>query len=254
MEPTKQQPDPPMNLRDAWRRIRETIRRLGPAGPLAVFTSTFPPIGGFVLLGLVTRIAPLLRQSLGWGLTIYIGGFAASAALSLLPTYACSVLGGWTFGFAIGFPAAILAFMAATLIAWWVNSAVAGDRVIDILKEHPRWEAVRKALVGSGFWKSFFILTLIRVPPTSPFAAVNFMAATTRAPLGAFLLATGIGMAPRTGVVVWASAHAATLDFSSGTDRWMYFAGLGVTLAVVWIIGVIANRAVTRVTQANGAV
>jgi hypothetical protein len=33
------------------------------------------------------------------GLVIYVGGFATMAALGTPPTYACSILGGWTFKF-----------------------------------------------------------------------------------------------------------------------------------------------------------
>ena len=232
-----------------WARLKRFVRRLGPAGPLAVMASTFPPIGGFILLGFINSVAPWLQSHKGLGLVIYVAGFTSSAALSLLPTYACSILGGWTFGFWWGWPAAMFSFMAATLVAWVVNTTVAGDRVVEIIREHPKWEVVRKALIGSGFWKSFWILTLARVPPTSPFALMNFVVSTTKAPLLAYLLATLIGMAPRTAVAVWAAAHASTLDLRDKGSTGMYFFGLFVTIVVIAIIGHIANKAIHSATR-----
>jgi uncharacterized membrane protein YdjX (TVP38/TMEM64 family) len=140
-------------------------------------------------------------------------------------------------------------FTAATIIAGVNNTNVAGDRVLKIIEEHPKWEAVRKALIGSGFWRTFWILTLARVPPTSPFALLNFVVSTTKAPLSAYLLATVVGMAPRTAVAVWAAAHASTLNFRDTTGTWMYVLGLAVTVAVVVVIGHVANKAIHSATS-----
>ena len=83
------------------------------------------------------------------------------------------------------------------------------------------------------------------------FAAVNFILGTTRAPLVAYLLATLVGMAPRTAAAVWAAAHASKLDFHDSTQIWIFVGGLIVTLAVIGVIGEIANKAVKRVTTAQ---
>ena len=233
----------------SWQRTKRFVRRLGPAGPLAVMASTFPPIGGFVLLAFGGPVSRWL-SSHGWiGVLIYVSGFTSSAALSLLPTYACSLLGGLSFGFWIGWPAAMFSFTAATLVAWIVNTTVAGDRVLEIIREHPRWEVVRKALVGSGFWKSFWILTLARVPPTSPFALMNFVVSTTKAPLLAYLLATLVGMAPRTAAAVWAAAHFRTLDLKDTEGTGMFVLGLVITIVVIVIIGHVANKAIHTATR-----
>jgi uncharacterized membrane protein YdjX (TVP38/TMEM64 family) len=238
------QPPPP----GAWGKFKAFIKRLGPAGPLAVLVATFPPLGGFVLIGLISRLAPWLRAHPAPGLVIYVGGFTALAGLSLLPTYACSMLGGWTFGFAVGFPASMTAFCGAALVSYVINALAAGDRVVEIIREHPKWEAVRVALLGCGFWKAFWIITLLRLPPYSPFAAANFILGTTRAPLIPYLLGTLIGMAPRTAAVVWAAAHASKLDFKDSTQIWIFVGGLIVTLGVIAVIGEMANKAVKRVT------
>lgn len=234
----------------SWARIKAMVKRLGPAGPLAVMSSTFPPLGGFVLLGFIGRIAPWLQSHPVQGVVIYISGFTLMAGLALLPTYACAILGGWTFGFAVGFPAAIFSFVAAALLAYIVYRRAAGNRVVDIIHERPKWEAVVSAMIGSGFWKAFWITMLIRLPPTAPFAATNFVMGTIKAPVLAYLLGTAVGMAPRTGVAVWAAAHASTLDFNAGSGQlWKWLIAVAVTVAVVIYIGQWATRAVKRATQ-----
>src|SRR5204863_6292011 len=129
------------------------------------------------------------------------------------------------------------------LIGYLVSAGAAGNRVVDIVREHPKWEAVRVAMLGAGFWKAFGIITLIRLPPTSPFAAANFIMGTTRAPMIPYLLGTLIGMAPRTAAAVWAASRASTLDFSESKNVWSYIYLLASTILVVVIIGRLANNA-----------
>lgn len=238
-------PPPP----NGWEKTRALVKRLGPAGPLAVLAGTFPLIGGFVLIGLISRLAPWLKAHPRPGFWIVVVGFSLAAGLSLLPTYACSMLAGYTFRFWVGFPGSMLAFCGAALIAYLVSARAAGNRVVDIVREHPKWEAVRIALLGAGFWKAFWIITLIRLPPTSPFAAANFIMGTTRAPLIPYLLGTLIGMAPRTAAVVWAASRANTLDFSESKNVWSYAYLLASTILVVVVIGRLANNAIKRATE-----
>lgn len=254
MQTDSQHPDdPPIALAEApatnyWQKFKAVIKRLGPAGPLAVVAATFPPLGGFVLIGFSSRIAVWLQSHDRAGLLIYTMGGALLTALAVLPTYACAFLGGWTFGFWVGFPASMAAFCGGAMLAYEVNARAAGDRVVEIVREHPKWEAVRVALLGSGFLKTLWIITLLRLPPQSPFAATNFILATTRAPRGAYLLATLIGMAPRTAAAVWAAAHASKLDFADSRSIWGYVVGLLVTILIIAIIGRLANNAIKRVT------
>jgi uncharacterized membrane protein YdjX (TVP38/TMEM64 family) len=233
---------------DRWTQFKIFFKRLGPAGPLAVVISTLPPLGGFILIGLLSRIAPWMRSHESQAMVIYVGGFAVLAAIAILPTYACAILGGWVFGFWIGFPASMVAFCLA---AYLISALAAGNRVIQIIRERPRWEAVRMALLGCGFWRSLWIITLLRLPPTSPFAGANFVMGATRAPLGAYMLGTFIGMAPRTAVAVWAAASASSLDFKRPSQSWLYIVGIIVTIVVVAIIGNLANQAIKRVTDAH---
>lgn len=243
-------------------------RRLGPTGPLAVVALVMPPLGGFLILGTLNIVGPWLMDLGLLGLAIYIVGFAVFAGLALLPTYSQALLGGWAFGLWGGIPAALCGFFGGALIGYLIASKASGTRVTEIINEKPKWAAVRDALIGQrvhlsgdgrgpGFWKVFGIVTLVRVPPNSPFALTNLVMASVGVPRLAYLLGTLVGMAPRTIAAVYIASEAETM-WTGEVDRpwWLFAAGLVGTFAVLGVIGYIANKALARVTrngvEANG--
>lgn len=225
------------------------FRRLGPAGPLAIVAATLPAIGGFLLLGLLTRIEPHLK---GWGdagVIVYVVLFSLLAGLAILPTYAQAVLGGWVYKFPLGFPAALVGVLGGALVGYVIGLRVTGDRVLRLVAEKPKLKAVYTALLGSGFWKTLLIITLVRL--NSPFALTNYVLAATRAHVAAYVIGTVVGLAPRTAAAVFIAAGLKELSFERSGQRWLWIAGIVVTLVVIAIIGQIANNAVARVTAAE---
>jgi uncharacterized membrane protein YdjX (TVP38/TMEM64 family) len=229
-------------------RIRHFFRRLGPAGPLALIAGSLPVIGGFVLLSLVSYVAPWLRSHQEYGVLFYVLGFSLLAGLALLPTYAQSLVGGFAFGFWLGWPAALCGFLGASALAYAIARRASGDHVIDLINEHPKWKAVYASLVASGFGRTLLIVTLVRLPPNSPFAMTNLAMAATKVRPVAYLLGTLLGMAPRTGVAVFLGAGLSELSFSNKPSTWIMLAGMAVTVAVIIIIGMLANQAIARMT------
>lgn len=227
----------------------QTIKQLGAVGPLALAATLFPVIGLVTVLWQLNNAADWLRSHADMGLWIYIGGFAVLAGIALLPTHAAAILGGWTFGFANGFPATLAGFFGGAIIGYLIASRAAGQRVVSLLDEHKKWRAVYDALLNSGFLRTLLIVALIRLPPNSPFAISNLVLASTRVPWLPFLLGTLIGMAPRIALVVWMSSHAATLDLNIGKNKWIIAGGIVLTLIVLAIIGTIAKHAIDRVTN-----
>lgn len=226
------------------------FRRSGAAGPLAIVASIMPPLGGFVLLWKIELVGEFLRSHGTAGLALYAFAFAVLAGLALLPTYAQAVLGGWAFGFAAGFPAALAGFFGGALIGYGVAWGATGDRVKNIIDEHPKWKAVRQALIGSGFFKTLGIVALLRLPPNSPFALTNLAMAAAKVPRLPYLLGTLIGMAPRTGVAVYIASQIQDLATATETrPKWLIFAGIGLTIVVIVVIGHIAKKALERVTR-----
>src|SRR5688572_13202318 len=83
-------------------------RGLGRAAPVAAVALVLPISGSLAVLALGLPLAHWLRAQGGWGVFIFTVAFAILGALALAPTYSTSLIAGWTFGFALGFPAVVV--------------------------------------------------------------------------------------------------------------------------------------------------
>ena len=208
-----------------------------------------PFFSGLVLVGLLTTIAPVLRAHWGWGVPLYVGAFVLLAGLALVPTYALALLGGWTFGFAVGFPAALVGYMGGAWLGYELGRRTAGTRVIELLQEHPKWDAVFHALLTGRPVHVVTLIALVRLPPTFPFAPLNLLLAAARVTPRHYLLGSFLGMAPRTVVTVYLASRASRLDLATVHDRWFLLGALLATALVVAILAHISNRALKQMTR-----
>jgi uncharacterized membrane protein YdjX (TVP38/TMEM64 family) len=232
-----------------WNQIKAFLKRLGPVGVLAAIAATLPAIGGFVLLYKGSVIAPWLRAQGDTGVAYFALGFAVLAGLALLPTYAQAVLAGWAFGLQAGSIGAMCGIAGASMIGYVIALRTSGDRVVNLIDEQPKWRVVYDALLSSGKAKTLAIVTLLRVPPNSPFAITNLVMAACKVKPVTYVIGTVVGIAPRTIAAVFVGAGVSQSDFEVPKDRWMFVAGLVALLIVVSIIGMVANRALKRMTS-----
>src|SRR5437763_8358641 len=85
--------------------VRRFFRQIGPAGPMALIVTCLPAVGAVFLFSFAQRLAPWLRE-MGWpGVVIFVLSFTLMGGFAIAPTYANSILGGFIFKYAIGFPA-----------------------------------------------------------------------------------------------------------------------------------------------------
>ncbi|MFG0285712.1 MAG: TVP38/TMEM64 family protein [Phycisphaerales bacterium JB039] len=230
------------------------IRRLGPASALAAAWAILPAALGFALLANLGPVSSWLHSHQEAGPWIYGAVFAVTCGLGLLPTYAQAILGGWAFGLALGAPVALAAVTAGATIGFLVARVVSRDRAERLIQEDARAIAVRDALIGKGPMRTLGVITLLRLPPNSPFAVTNLALAATGAPLWGVIVGTAIGLAPRTvAAVVIAANIQGELDKAALQDaagpRWVHLAiSVVLTLAVVVVIGMLAKRALEKVT------
>jgi uncharacterized membrane protein YdjX (TVP38/TMEM64 family) len=257
-EPTPVEPaaqPPPPTAKQVW-------ADLGPAAPLALLALFMPMIGGFLLIGYGKTVSSFLNAQGPWGVAIYAAAFALLAGLALLPTYAQSVLGGYAFGVEVGIPAALTGFVVGAIIGYEVARRASGDHVLRSLSKHPRLKAVRDAFIderlGRGFWKTFGIVALLRVPPNSPFAITNLLLASVRVPRLPYILGTAVGMTPRTVAAVVIGAGIARSLARSGTEGgpdlkaqpwWLMPAGIVLSVVVLIVLGLLANSALAKATK-----
>lgn len=237
--------------RGLWRSIAAFYRgmiRLGPAGVLTAIASVSPLLGGFVILGLIPPIAPSLHALGALGALAYVVAFWFLGGFALVPTYAWSALGGWTFGVVEGFALAMAAFAGAGYLGYAFADWLGAERAMRVIDEHTKWQAVRLALVGQGFWRTFWIVALVRLPPASPFSFMSFAMAIARVPMIPYLLGTLAGRAPWTLAVVIAFANLEQLDFDHPQQAWLRIAGIVATFVVVWVITRIGQKAIREIT------
>lgn len=227
------------------------MQRLGLAGLLGIGALILPPLGGFTLIAYMPEVSAWLKSHQDAGIFIYTGAFIVLAGLALLPTYAQAALGGFAFGMFFGLPAALLGFTGGAALGYEIARRASGDRVLKILREKPKWQAIRDALVKDherrSFWKTVGMVALLRCPPNSPFALTNLVMASVRVPRAPFALGTCIGMIPRTAVAVYIG-HAFGLSAEGGFDTplWLKVTGIVAMLVVLVVVMEIAERAVNR--------
>lgn len=228
------------------------IKRLGPAAVLGVVWAVLPAIGGFVLLANMAPVSEWLRSHQASGYAIYTGLFILTAGLGLLPTYSQAVLAGYAFGVVGGFPAALAGFVGASLLGRVIAQRYARERVERELATHKKAQAVRTALVGRGFWPTLGIVTLVRVPPNSPFALTNLVLTAAGVRMWTYTIGTAVGMSARTLAAVVIGAQ--ITDWSDASrPKWLVIGGIALTLVVVIIIGQIASKAIQKVADGGGS-
>lgn len=228
------------------------MRRLGAIGPLAALAALLPGVGGILLLVYAQSAGDWLQSHGAVGPLVYIACFTLLAGLALLPTYAQAIVGGFAFGVGTGTSAALAGFVGAAVVGYLVARIASGDKAERVIAEHVKWKAVHDELLRGGYWKTLAIVTLIRIPPNSPFAITNLVLAATKVPLPIYIIGTLVGMAPRTFASVYIGSTFSDLN-QIATPLWMKITGIALTVIALAIVGMIANRAISHVTTMESA-
>lgn len=231
-------------------------KRLVATSVLAVIWGTTPPLWGFFLLANLGPFSEWLRQDPQLGLLAFVGLFIIAAGTGLLPTYSQAILGGWAFGFKWGFIGSIFGFVGGAFVGWAIARAVSGRGVESWLDSKPKARIVREALVEQGFWKSLLVVTLLRVPPNSPFALSNLAMTASGVHIAPYLIGTAIGMIPRTAVACWIAAegatHAEDLQSLVKEKGWgMALLGVAILAISLGVIGAIGKAALRRAMRSG---
>ena len=127
------------------------------------------------------------------------------------------------------------------------HGGVAGGVVPDLEVEQGLRQ---RALLGGDFPRTLLVVTLLRIPPFSPFAIVNFVLAAARVPLWNYTLGTALGIAPRTAAAAFVAAGLEQLQAKDFTDtpRWMLLSGMIAFVLMCIVLGSLANRALRTMT------
>lgn len=224
------------------------MRRAGAAGPVAIVMSFWPAIGGLIVLAFLANLGPWLRLQQSSGLAVYFLLVSTLLGLSFVPTFACAILAGWAFGFALGWPLAMAAILTGSVLAYAIGRWICRQRILEIILERPRWRAVHQMLLATSRSQSVLVITLLRLPPSSPFALTNFALAAVRTPWPEYTLGTLLGIAPRTAMAAFAAARLEQLQFKHVGETWMTIAGIAATVVACSLLGLMAQRALRQMS------
>ena len=229
--------------------IGAVIKRLGPAAWLPIAWAVLPGIAGITLLANMDFAQQMLigteenpGLSFGAGIAVFIGIFIVSAGLGILPTVSQAILAGFAFGITWGFSAALIGFAGASIIGYFVAGLIARDKVEQEIHKHPKAEIIRDAFIHHGKMRAMLILTLLRVPPNSPFALTNYAMSVSGVKLLPFVVATVVGMAPRTLAAVWIGSQVNSWD-EVHKPKWLVIGGIVFSVVLLVGLGKLANKA-----------
>lgn len=203
------------------------------------------------LLLLAHAGAGRLQDALGWiaasgskGLLAFVCLYAGACVL-FVPGSALTLGAGAVFGLWKGTVLVSLASTLGATLAFILGRTLARDRIAEKVGHDARFRAIDEA-VGREGWK---IVLLTRLSPAFPFSLLNYALGLTQVPLGAYVLASWIGMLPGTLMYVYLGSLAGGIAGLKGphqrsASQWaLYGVGLLATVTVTVFVTRVARRA-----------
>ena len=230
-------------------RLQAIARGLGPAGPWLVLAVVGPLLGALALTATATMWLPCFGQDSGSRL-LFVALAAVLCAMCLVPTQVTSLLAGYLFGAFWGSGLGMVVVLLAAAMGFLVWSQLLGSRVLQVLSASSRAERLHRAFFGRSFWRTVLLIALLRLSPVMPFAATNLLMAAFGVRARSFLLATTIGVAPRSIGVSLVGAQLSDLDWQAGGGRWLTILAVLATLAIVTLVSRIARNVLRHETDA----
>ena len=215
-------------------------------GSLAVIAVILPAVGGFALLGFAGSVREAVNEQGATGPALYGGLFALCTGFAILPTYALAGVAGFIFGGMLGSTVSILGIVGGSVIGYFVAAFLARGRVMRVIEGNPKAQVIRSGLVDRTPLERFIAVTLIRLPPNSPFALTNFVMSSVHVNLFSYTVGTGVGIAPRTvlacvlGASVAEAGKAVTEATETGGNTKLYM--IGATMLVIIVIYIVFSR------------
>lgn len=129
--------------------------------------------------------------------------FALFTGSALLPTYALSFASGVFFGPVWGSLVAMCGVTFGALVGYGWGILLARKRVMRVVEANPRVKLIRSAIVDRSLKDETIAVTLIRIPPNSPFALTNLIMSSLHVRFVPYFVGTLVGIAPRTLIAVF---------------------------------------------------
>jgi uncharacterized membrane protein YdjX (TVP38/TMEM64 family) len=181
------------------------------------------------------------------GVAAFALAYAAGSVLAL-PVWPLTVAAGIAWGTGRGFAVALPASAAGASLAFLAGRTFLRGVVQRRVARDPRLAALDDAVAEQGAP----LVVLLRLSPLAPYNVVNYALSGTRLSLPGFAAASLLGMAPITLAWAWAGATFGTLEGIGGRAARgpgaaaLQWGGLAATVAVIFLLGRAARRALAR--------
>ncbi|HEX8425129.1 TVP38/TMEM64 family protein [Hymenobacter sp.] len=212
---------------------------------LSMFLLVALPVVGSSSLSYVLYRNQALLEHLTFGQSLlYFSLIAFTMAFAITPTTFVALVTGFYLGWA-GLPGMVLAYALAALVGYQVAASLDHGKMLQFLHHFPKADAVMRELKHDS-WQ---LIILTRISPVLPFALMTFVLAVMRVDRRRFLLASVVGMLPRSLFFYWLGTKAQDV-FSLLKDPDTGTAGklLVIGLVAVSLFGLyfLFNRALKR--------
>ena len=204
------------------RRLLVTIAVVGVAVLVVVAVGPLREAVGHALHGDVHALRSELR-GLGVVGAIVLVGLILTHAVVFFPAEIPNATAGLVFGFAVGLPLVVVAWLVSGLIAYWLG--VVAGRPLALRLAGEQRVAIAERVIDRGGAPA---LLLARLIPFVPYSLVGHVAGATRVPLWRYAWTSVLGSLPMTAAATYLG-HA--LDDLSASDPLVWTA-----LAVVTVL------------------
>jgi uncharacterized membrane protein YdjX (TVP38/TMEM64 family) len=209
-----------------------------------------PLLGSSSLVALLVSKQDLLQHLSLWQLVLYFGITALAMAFSLANSTFVVIVTGYYLGWS-GLPGMVLAYTLAATIGYEVAMKLDHGKLRGFLHHFPKAGAVLEELQT----QSWQLIILTRLSPVLPFALMTFVLAIVGVPRRQFLLASLVGMLPRSLFFYWLGTKAsdvlALLRNPDGSTLGKLVI-LGLVVASLGGLYVVFNRALKRALNQAG--
>ncbi|WP_426059741.1 TVP38/TMEM64 family protein [Hymenobacter sp. B1770] len=203
-----------------------------------------PLLGSSSLLVLLYQRQELLHNLSLVQQLLYFVVIAFTMAFAFTPTTFVAIVTGYYFGW-MGLPGMVLAYALASIIGYELAQRLDHGKLRNFLQLFPKAEAVLSELQN----QSWQLIILTRLSPVLPFALMTFVLAIVGVPRRRFLLASVMGMLPRSLFFYWLGTQASDVlallrDPDQGTLSKAVLIGL--VAASLFGLFVVFNRALQK--------
>ncbi|GAB3291003.1 hypothetical protein GCM10027511_03830 [Hymenobacter humi] len=162
-----------------------------------------PLLGSSSLLVLLYQRQELLQNLSIVQQLLYFVVIAITMAFAFTPTTFVAIVTGYYFGW-LGLPGMVVAYALASVIGYELAQRLDHGKLRTFLHHFPKAGAVLEELQH----QSWQLIILTRLSPVLPFALMTFVLAIVGVPRRRFLIASVVGMLPRSLFFYWLGTEA----------------------------------------------